>query len=134
MSDDINDESRGRFRPGQSGNPKGRPKKAQTVGAAITDAFSEKVSITEGGRRRTISKLDAAAKQLANKSASGDPRSAKLGLELARKAEEQQSRSPPKLETLSESDQQIAERLMARLRAIMMEESNGREADNANAN
>jgi hypothetical protein len=87
------------------------------------------VPISEGGRRRKITKLEAAAKQIANKSASGDPRSAKLGLELAQKAEERQSRSPAGPAKLSESDQQIAERLIARLRHIIMEENHGLDAD-----
>jgi hypothetical protein len=119
----------GRFRPGHSGNRRGRPRKPKTVGAAITGAFNEKVPIVEGGRRRKISKLEAAAKQLANKSASGDPRSAKLGLELAQKAEEREARAPAEPAKLSESDQQIAERLMARLRRIIEEENHGNAND-----
>jgi len=99
------------------------------VGAAITVAFNEKVPVSEGGRRRKITKLEAAAKQIANKSASGDPRSAKLGLELAQKAEERQSRSPAVPAKLSETDQQIAARLMARLRQIIIEENHARDAN-----
>jgi hypothetical protein len=128
-SDGESRDGRGRFQPGQSGNRNGRPRKSRTVGAAITGAFNEKVAITEGGRRRKITKLEAAAKQIANKSASGDPRSAKLGLDLAQKAEERQNRAPAGPAELSEPDQQIAERLIARLRHIIMEENRERDAD-----
>jgi len=117
------DRNSGRFVPGQSGNRLGRPRKAKTVGAAIAGAFNEKVQITERGRRRKITKLEATAKQIANQSASGDPRSVKLGIELAQKAEERQSRAPAAPAQLSETDSQIAERLIARLRKTLEEQS-----------
>ena len=117
----------GRFQSGHTGNPRGRPKRSKTVGGAITGAFGEKVPITEGGRRRKISKLEAAAKQIANKSASGDLKSAKLGLDLVQKAEERQTREPATSKQLSESDQEIVARLMTRMRNIIMEEKDGRD-------
>jgi hypothetical protein len=113
---------KGRFRPGQTGNRRGRPKRPKTVAAAITGAFNEKVPVTEGGRRHNITKLEAAAKQIANKSASGDPRIAKLGLELIQKAEAREILAPSAPERLSETDQQVADRLMARMRRIILEE------------
>ena len=132
-SDSEGRDGHGRFQAGQSGNRRGRPRKPKTVGAAIAGAFNEKIPVTEGGRRRKITKLEAAAKQIANKSASGDPRSAKLGLELAQKAEarESQVRSGPA--KLTESDQQVAERLMARLRRIILEETHERDPDKPDA-
>ena len=128
MSDDRRDGT-GRFRPGHSGNRRGRPRKPKTVGAAIAGAFHEKVAVTEGGRRRRITKLEAAAKQIANKSASGDPRSVKLGLELAQKAEERERQAPAGPPKLTETDQQVAERLMARLRLIILEENHEHDPD-----
>jgi len=119
----------GRFLKGQSGNRLGRPRKPKSVGAAITGAFAEKVPINEGGRRRRITKLEAAAKQVANKSASGDTKSIKLGLELARKAEEQQSRSFAGPAQLSETDQQIAARFVARIQKILKEKDDGHDPD-----
>ena len=61
-----------RFRKGQSGNPKGRPKGLQSFARLARQAFNEKIAIKENGERRTITKLQAALKQLANKAASGD--------------------------------------------------------------
>jgi len=60
------------FKKGQSGNPGGRPKGRPNFAAELEKALRETVGITENGRRRTISKLEAAATQLANKAASGD--------------------------------------------------------------
>jgi hypothetical protein len=128
-SDEKGRDWKGRFRPGHTGNLRGRPRTPKTVAAAIAGAFSEKVPVTEGGRRRRITKLEAAAKQIANRSASGDPRVAKLGLELAQKAEARDIQVVSGLERLSETDQQIVERLMARMRRIILEEIDGQHRD-----
>jgi hypothetical protein len=58
-----------RFRPGQSGNPRGRPKGARNLGTVVAAALSERVAINENGRRRRITKLEAAVKQLVNRAA-----------------------------------------------------------------
>lgn len=63
-----------RFRKGQSGNSKGRPKTSESFGRLARRALGEKVVIRENGERRTITKLQAALKQLTNKAAAGDPR------------------------------------------------------------
>ncbi len=61
-----------RFRKGHSGNPKGRPKGAQNWARLACQIFNEKIVIRENGERRTITKFEAALKQLMNKAASGD--------------------------------------------------------------
>jgi hypothetical protein len=63
-----------RFRKGQSGNPKGRPKGSRALASIWLRAMNEKVTINENGQRRRITKQEAAVKQLANKAASGDKR------------------------------------------------------------
>jgi len=67
-----------RFKTGQSGNPKGRPKGRPNFATALEKALRGTVVITENGRRRPISKREAAAKQLANKAASGDLKAIRL--------------------------------------------------------
>jgi len=76
------------FKPGRSGNPSGRPKGSGGVASVLARALAEKVTVTENGRRREISKLDAAVKQLANKAASGDPVAAKMVLGMLSAAED----------------------------------------------
>ena len=71
-----------RFRPGQSGNPRGRPKGARNLSTVVAAALSERVAINENGRRRRITKLEAAVKQLVNRAASGEARATQLLLAL----------------------------------------------------
>jgi hypothetical protein len=67
-----------RFQPGRSGNPRGRPKGARNLSAVIASTLKEKVPVTENGRRRHITKLEAAVKQLVNRAASGEARATQL--------------------------------------------------------
>jgi Family of unknown function (DUF5681) len=70
------------FKKGQSGNPKGRRKGSHSVESLLFRELNELVAVQEGGRRRSISKLEAVVKQVANKAASGDFRSQKLLIAL----------------------------------------------------
>ena len=63
-----------RFKKGVSGNPRGRPKGSLNVATVLTKTLRERVTITENGRRKTVTKLEAALKQLVNKAAAGDLR------------------------------------------------------------
>jgi Family of unknown function (DUF5681) len=115
-------DSAGRFRPGtMSPNPKGRPQRAAGVDAAITRALAEKITVTEQGRRTRKSKLDVTAAQLANKGAGGDMRATKLAFEQVRKAEERAQAQASREPVMTETDQEIAARVIARLRQIITE-------------
>jgi hypothetical protein len=68
-----------RFRPGRSGNPRGRPRVKRHLGAVVARALSERVAVTEtDGRVRRISKLEATVKQIVDGAANGDARATKL--------------------------------------------------------
>jgi len=103
----------GRFKKGQSGNPKGRPTGRGNVATVLAKALHEKVVIKEGGRRKTISKLEAAAKQLANKAASGELKAVRHVLELSREAEVGQAAQPAERE-IGELDREVIESLVKR--------------------
>lgn len=71
---------RGQFKPGQSGNPAGRPKEtALTFSEAFMKELNTLVHVVEGNKRRLITKLEAIAKQHTNKAAAtGDLKSTAL--------------------------------------------------------
>jgi Family of unknown function (DUF5681) len=60
------------FAKGRSGNPNGRPKGVRNFATVIEAELNTKIPINENGKRRSISKREAVAKQLVNKAASGD--------------------------------------------------------------
>ena len=123
-----NRDQAGRFPAGRSGNPKGRPKKARGVDAAITRAVQETVPVTERGRTRRRSKLDIVATQMANKGAGGDPRAMKMALDMARKAEENAEAAAARAPVMTQSDREIADRVLARLTQIIRQQGDDDEA------
>src|SRR5437660_6621326 len=62
------------YKKGASGNPKGRSKGTPNLATVLERTLRERVIINENGQRRTVTKLEAAMKQLVNKAASGDLR------------------------------------------------------------
>jgi Family of unknown function (DUF5681) len=65
------------FKKGQSGNPRGpRPK---NLPALLVEALNDKVVVTIDGERREITKREAVATQLVNKSTGADLRATSVG-------------------------------------------------------
>jgi hypothetical protein len=71
-----------RFRPGRSGNPRGRPKGSRSARALLEQALSAPVTISEGGATRVIEQRAALFKALVAKAIKGDARSAALIVRL----------------------------------------------------
>ncbi len=89
-----------RFRTGISGNPKGRPREAKSLAAALEEALAEKVTIVENGRRRKITKRSAMIKQLVNKAASGDLRASRQLTDLEFRLHPEGVREPSAMEVI----------------------------------
>lgn len=82
------------FRKGQSGNPKGRPKGSLNTSTVLQKVARQRVKVTSDGVSRSVSKLEAAATQLSNQAAQGDPRAIREFLSLLRLCEEPAQTNP----------------------------------------
>lgn len=60
------------FKPGQSGNPKGRPKGARSFKTALSKELETKLEIKEAGKTKKVSKLEAVAKRLVTDALNGN--------------------------------------------------------------
>lgn len=80
-----------RFKPGQSGNPRGKARGTRNLTSIVATALNARVNVKEYGRRRSITKLEAALAQLANRAASGDHKATQLLIALARANDEPRS-------------------------------------------
>ena len=104
-----------RFKRGQSGNPRGRPRGAKNLATLLDEALNELVVVNENSGRRRISKRKAALKQLVNEAAKGNWRALKLLVDILQDIER---RSEPQTEesSFSLADEKVLEQLEARLR------------------
>jgi len=89
------------FKPGMSGNPRGRPKGSKGFDASLVRELATKITVTEGGIRKTMSKGEAAAKRLLEKALKGDM---------------------PALRYVAETDRNFAEMVEARIKLAEADE------------
>jgi len=71
-----------RFKKGQSGNPKGRPKASRNVETMVRDTLFRPVTITDRGKRRTVLALEAFFQRILKGALEGDARSSDKLLKL----------------------------------------------------
>ena len=78
----------GRFKPGVSGNPKGRSsRKSDLLPEIVEKALDRSISYQERGQTKTGTFLELSLKMLVEKAASGDPSAAELVLKVREHAE-----------------------------------------------
>jgi len=71
-----------RFKPGKSGNPRGRPKGSRPVGAVLQQILGQRIAVTENGKTRRLPALEVMLRRLANDAMRNDPPALKLILTL----------------------------------------------------
>ena len=86
-----------RFKPGQSGNPKGRPKHARNLKTEFLEELGEVIRIREGDREMKISKQRAFVKALVAAAIKGDMRAASALVSFCNRAfgKEPEDDQPP---------------------------------------
>ncbi|MDU8946604.1 DUF5681 domain-containing protein [Ovoidimarina sediminis] len=90
MSDDDQNDGGGygkppkeyQFKPGQSGNPNGRPKGSKNTHHILSKILGEKIPMTDAGKKIVVTKFEAAVRVLVNKAFEGSPQSLKLLFEV----------------------------------------------------
>jgi uncharacterized protein DUF5681 len=102
-----------RFKPGQSGNPRGRPKGTANLKTDLGEELSERIRVREGERNLKVSKQRAMLKALVAKALKGDARAATVILNLVSKLFEPEAVAE-QAPTLTADDQAILERFLAR--------------------
>jgi Family of unknown function (DUF5681) len=76
------------FKPGQSGNPKGRPKGPGNIHKIITKHAAKKVTVIENGVEKKMQKLDVVISAMFNKASKADVSAARLLTTLIQGAHE----------------------------------------------
>ena len=80
--------SSGRFQPGVSGNPKGRPKyKPTPLAEIIENALNDPIEYRERGRTKVATYRELSLKVLVDRAVSGDLEAAELALKIRARAE-----------------------------------------------
>jgi len=93
-----------RFKKGQSGNPKGRPKGSKNIDTLVLEELNAAMQIQEQGQVKTVQKKEAIIKVLLKKALSGDLKAACTLFTMAGKAEQKEA-----LNALSASQSAINE-------------------------
>jgi Family of unknown function (DUF5681) len=110
-----------RFKKGESGNPRGqRPK---NLPALLVAALDEKVVVTIDGERREITKREAVAIQLVNKSTGANLRATKMLIDALKDVEGKAGVAPPpEPAAFTAADEEVMATFIARLRQSWEEE------------
>jgi hypothetical protein len=95
------------FKPGQSGNPRGRPKGARSTQKILHDELHQKIKVVEGGRRVSMTKLEYLIRKLVNGAMQKGPKEFDVLLKLMQRFE-----MPPDVDgTASEMEKEDLEML-----------------------
>jgi hypothetical protein len=101
----------GQFKPGQSGNPRGRPKGKKNEATILNELLYQKISIREDGRTRRVPVVQVILMRFREAALKGDTKSAAFILNRQRDAAD----AMPPGESMNEDDRQVLETYAQRL-------------------
>jgi hypothetical protein len=113
------------FAQGKSGNPRGRPKGSRNLKSELRDELSERISITEGGVKRMVSKQRGLVKALYGRSIQGDMKAMAQFMKLIGAYLDDDAASPEAAVISAEDDlvlRQYEERIKRRIIAQQADE------------
>ena len=108
-----------RFKPGQSGNPKGRPKGRVSMQTAADRELMKLVNVPENGKTRRLTKQAMVVRTLVHQSIKGDHKATDLLIRNFGQTKETESSHAADLPT---PDAEMLKRIKARLQRIVPEE------------
>jgi hypothetical protein len=107
---------RSRFKPGQSGNPKGRPLGSKNLATLLDEELNARVPITENGKRKNVTMRKAISKQTVRKAAAGEERFIKLVFELDERRSVREASAPSDNAPLDQDDRKVMKDLIEQLK------------------
>lgn len=75
----------GRFKPGKTGNPKGRPKGSRNFLTLLEQELAQSIVVNENGKKKTITRMQAMVKRLVAGALQGDLKSMLTLVEILRR-------------------------------------------------
>lgn len=95
------------FKPGQSGNPKGRTKGHKNFNTLLRQTLSQQVEVVKSGTKHKMSKNEILIEMLVNKALQGDMRAINILLPYILKMEQAEKELAQKVAALSQNDKEI---------------------------
>jgi hypothetical protein len=104
-----------RFKPGTSGNSKGRPRGSKNLKTLIRQAMTANISIREGAARRRVSKIEGVVLRQLESALKGNDRSAMAVIKMATQLGflEDSGNGSGATTDLSAADERILEQLLS---------------------
>lgn len=101
------------FKPGESGNPQGRPKGARNIATEVKAVLGRKLAVIENGQRKLVSALAAILHRYLEAALKGDVKAGAFLLSLHERLQPMGGEAAP--EFLSEKDHEIVANLFREL-------------------